>query len=113
MGEAGSGVAGLGQDLTSVLVASETCAVPLTGAVFQVTDGQIQGGTVKFSIGTFTVGPCPYNAIISDLTGSTAVALRGTGHCILPGHPRSESPIPADPSPGGTSTAISWTAVRQ
>ena len=81
------------------------------GAVFQI-EGRIAGMTMDFSFSTPTVAPCPHHAVISANENGVAVALSGTGHCILPGHPQSESSLAQDPPPGGTSKTISWEAVR-
>lgn len=83
------------------------------GAVFQVEDGRIRGASLHFSFSSFLVRPCPHQAVVKTASqAGTAMALRGTGHCVLPGHPRSDSPLPFDPPPGGTSTTLRWEAVR-
>lgn len=82
------------------------------GTVFSIVDGQVLGQQLRFSFESFLVRPCPHRAVIGDVVGGLAGSLDGTGRCILPGHPQSESPIAADPPPGGTSVTLSWEAVR-
>jgi hypothetical protein len=84
---------------------------PDAGLPKVVADGQIRGASLSFSFSNFVVTPCLYHAVISAEDGS-AGGLKGTGRCILPGHPQSESPVEMDPPPGGTSKALSWEAVR-
>ncbi len=69
-----------------------------------VTGGRIRGRAARFSLESFTVKPCPHNAVILEVSGGVAQELRGTGHCVFPGHPQSESPIVAPP-PAGSSTS--------
>jgi len=90
----------------------QTFQQPQASAPLTISNGSIQGRNVKFSWSSPTVSPCPHNAVITGYDGSLAVALSGTGHCILPGHPQSESPIVMDP-PAGTTKTLSWTAARQ
>lgn len=80
-------------------------------AVFTVTDGRIQGRNVQFSLNSPTVSPCPHQVVITGSRDGMATTLSGTGHCILPGHPQSNSPIPLGP-PAGTTKTLSWTAAR-
>lgn len=82
------------------------------GANFVIADGRVAGGSVRFSFSSFFVTPCPHHAVISEVESGVAAALSGTGRCILPGHPRSESPVAEDPPPGGTSKTLSWEATR-
>lgn len=79
---------------------------------FVVTDGRVDGRSVRFSFGTATVAPCPHRAVIAELEGDTPIALTGNGRCFLPGHPLSESSAPAGPPPSGESRTVSWRAVR-
>lgn len=88
------------------------------GQVFQqpssqlfVQDGAIQGNNLSFSFASATVRPCPHSATASGPPGGVAVSLTGTGHCYLPGHPRSESPNVLPP-PGGTTKTVRWEATR-
>jgi hypothetical protein len=81
------------------------------GIQFQIVDGHISGHSVQFSVEEPIVAPCPHRAVISFEAGVPS-ALNGTGRCVLPGHPQSSSPLPLEPPPGGTSTTISWNAVR-
>jgi hypothetical protein len=73
-------------------------------------DGQISGRSLRFD----WIEPgglvCPQHGRIGDLANGVAVALSGTGRCIVPGHPL--SPVPLDPPPGGTSKTLVWEAVR-
>lgn len=82
------------------------------GSAIQVSDGVISGRNLRFSFHTALVRPCPHSAVVSDFQSGVAAALGGTGHCIIPGHPQSDSPLPLDPPPGGTSTTVSWQAWR-
>lgn len=88
------------------------------GQVFQqpsstllLRDGRSHGKSVEFSFESPTVRPCPHRAV-ATVSAGTVVKLSGTGHCVLPGHPQSESPIVLPPPPGGTSTTVSWVAER-
>lgn len=82
------------------------------GTAFDITDGRITGASIRFSFASETVTPCPHHARITALHDGAAVALSGKGRCILPGHPRSESPLQADPPPQGRSRTTLWEAVR-
>jgi hypothetical protein len=86
---------------------SSDAAIPIV-----VAEGRISGRAIRFSWAGPTVNPCPHQATISVIQGDTAVALTGTGHCFVPGHPKSESPIVLDPPPAGTSKILTWQAVR-
>jgi hypothetical protein len=77
-----------------------------------VEDGRISGKSAHFSFSAAIVSPCPHRAVISAVQDGVALALSGTGHCFVPGHPRSESPLELEPPPGGTSTTLSWEAWR-
>lgn len=81
------------------------------GMMFDIAGGRISGKSVRFSFHTPMVRPCPHHAVISQVQGGVAAALRGTGRCILPGHPQSGSMV-LDPPPGGTSTTLRWEAWR-
>lgn len=80
--------------------------------VLQITDGRVRGHSAHFSFHSFVVRPCPHQVVISTDQSGTATALSGTGRCVLPGHPQSESPVDLPPPPGGTSKTLSWQAVR-
>ncbi len=82
------------------------------GVNFVIADGRVTGGSVRFTFSSFFVTPCPHHAVISAVKNGVAAGLSGTGRCILPGHPRSESPVVEDPPPGGTSKTLSWEATR-
>ena len=75
---------------------------------FSVVEGTIRGRSIQFVTG----GPLPSTkrGVISAFDGGVAEALSATGRTIVPGHP--QSPIPAEPPPGGTSKTLSWEAVR-
>jgi hypothetical protein len=79
---------------------------------FFVVDGRIRGNSVYFSFESATVKPCPHQVVITETDGDSVVGLSGTGRCILPGHPQSESPVSLDPPPGGTSKTLNWEASR-
>lgn len=85
---------------------------PGSAAPIQITGGRITGAAIRFDLATPMVIPCPYQAVITAMRDGTAVALSGTGRCLLPGHPQSESPFVLDPPPGGTSKVLTWTATR-
>lgn len=85
---------------------------PDAGLPKAVSNGRITGASVHFSFSNFLITPCPHHAVISEVQDGVAVALSGTGRCVLPGHPQSESPVEADPPPGGTSKTLRWEAVR-
>lgn len=76
-----------------------------------IEDGRISGKSAHFSFSAPIVTPCPHHAVISTVQDGVAVALGGTGHCFVPGHPQSESPLDPD-RPDGTSTTLSWEARR-
>lgn len=80
-------------------------------SAFFVEDGRITGASARFSFASATVRPCPHNAVIAEVSGGVALELSGSGLCFLPNHPRSESPLDLPP-PAGTTTTLSWTAVR-
>jgi hypothetical protein len=76
-----------------------------------IEDGRISGKSAHFSFSAPVVTPCPHHAVISAVQDGVAVALDGTGHCFVPGHPLSKSPLAPD-RPEGTSTTLSWEARR-
>jgi hypothetical protein len=82
------------------------------GTAFQVSDGRINGSSAQFSFHSPPVLPCPHQAVITGVENGIVHRLTGTGHCVVPGHPQSDSPIELDPPPGGTSKTIAWDAVR-
>lgn len=76
-----------------------------------VEDGVIRGRSLNLHL--IAAGgslDCTSHAVVTELDGGTATALRGGGPCIIPGHPKSA--VPLDPPPGGTQTILSWTAER-
>lgn len=78
-----------------------------------VVGGQIRGNSARFSLESFTVKPCPHNVVIAEVAGGVAQELRGTGHCVFPGHPQSTSPIDAPPPAGSSvSNTLSLVVVR-
>jgi hypothetical protein len=81
-------------------------------AALQVTDGSVRGVSAHFSINSMNVRPCPHRVTIAADRQGVGQSLSGTGHCVLPGHPQSESPLALDPPPGGTSVTLVWEAVR-
>jgi hypothetical protein len=74
-----------------------------------IADGQIRGRSVHF-LRAGVMLDCPRYGVISEVEGGVAIAMKGTGRCIVPGHPKSR--VPLDPPPAGTSKALSWHAVR-
>lgn len=79
--------------------------------VLSIANGRIGGRQLEFSFESFIIRPCPHRAVVEVAEG-VAVALHGSGRCILPGHPQSESPLAIDPPPGGTSVTLEWEARR-
>lgn len=82
------------------------------GEVFAIANGRINGNSAHFSFQSPTVKPCPHQVVITDVDNGRVTGLSGTGRCILPGHPQSESPFVQDPPPGGTSKTLNWEASR-
>lgn len=82
------------------------------GVAFQIANGRINGNSAHFSFHSPTVKPCPHQVVITDIDNGRVTGLSGTGRCILPGHPQSESPFVQDPPPGGTSKTLNWEASR-
>ena len=84
------------------------------GAAFglQLFDGRIHGLSLSYSVGNPNVTPCPQHAVVSGIEGGVATAFAGSGRCVIPGHPHSESVVPLDPPPGGTSVTLSFEAWR-
>lgn len=74
-----------------------------------IVEGQIRGRSLRFLRDGFMVD-CPQHGVISEIQGGVANALKGTAHCVVPGHPKSD--VPLDPPPAGTSKTLSWQAVR-
>lgn len=74
-----------------------------------VEEGRIRGRSIRMLLDDIMID-CIYHAVISKVQGGVAMALKGGGECIVPGHPKSE--IPLDPPPAGTSKTLSFTAVR-
>lgn len=72
--------------------------------------GRITGNALRLTTDGFLLD-CELHAVVTDFQGAVAVALRGGGRCIVPGHPRSEVPG-FDPPPAGTEVLRSWIAVR-
>jgi hypothetical protein len=77
-----------------------------------VSDGIIRGRSLSFTMDNFTVNPCPHHAVVSEVENGAAIALHGTGGCVIPGHPHSGSINVIDPPPGGTSRTQSFEAWR-
>lgn len=75
---------------------------------FSVVEGTIRGRSIQFVTG----GPLPSTkrGVISAAAAGVAQVLSATGRTIVPGHP--QSPLPAEPPPGGTSKTLNWEAVR-
>lgn len=85
------------------------------GSFLLISGGRITGGSLHFSFtGSVTVTPCPHHVVVSAIDNGVAVELTGTGRCILPDHPQSESPFTQDPQTdkGGLSKTLRWEAVR-
>jgi hypothetical protein len=89
---------------------------PGLGVPIPIQEGKVTGQTVQLLIGD-PVLSCPIRAVIEEAENGTAVALRGTGRCIIPGHPKSDapegSPLDLDPPPAGTEKIVIWEATRQ
>jgi hypothetical protein len=80
--------------------------VPASGGASSVVivDGVVHGHSISFTWLEDGYLPCPYQAVVSG------DVMSGTGRCIIPGHP--QSPVPANPPPGGTSKTVSFRATR-
>jgi hypothetical protein len=89
---------------------------PGLGLLIPIHEGRVTGSAVKLLIGD-PVLRCPIRAVIEEAENGTAVRLRGTGRCIIPGHPKSDapegSPLDLDPPPRGTEKILVWEATRQ
>lgn len=110
--QSGGSFVGSAKKLSNACTTEGGQAFNQPGTDFVVTDGRVDGRSVRFSFATATVAPCPHRAVIAELDGGTPITLTGNGRCFLPGHPRSESPGPAGPPSRGESRTISWLAVR-
>lgn len=110
--QTGSRFSGSAARTSNTCVTTGGQAFQQPGVMFQVADGRIRGGSAHFSFESPTVAPCPHTVTITSDSQGVARSLSGTGHCVLPGHPQSESPIALDPPPGGTSVTLRWDAVR-
>lgn len=73
-------------------------------------DGRITGRSLRFEWTEAGMLVCPQHGVIADSDNGVAGRLRGTGRCIIPGHPL--SPVPLEPPPAGTSKTLEWEAVR-
>jgi hypothetical protein len=80
--------------------------------IITIADGTIRGQSIHYMLleDSMLILPCPNHGVISQLQGTTASRIKGTGRCIIPGHP--QSPVPLDPPPAGTSKTLSWEAWR-
>jgi hypothetical protein len=91
-------------------------AQPGLGLSIPIHEGRVIGRVVKLLIGD-PVLPCPIRAVVEEAANGTAVSMRGTGRCIIPGHPKSDapegSPLDLDPPPRGTEKIVVWEATRQ
>lgn len=85
---------------------------PGIGLPLTVSDGVIRSRSFHFSLANLTVTPCPMRTVITEQSNGTATAFSGTGRCVLPGHPKSESVVVLPPPPGGTSKTLSFEAWR-
>lgn len=88
---------------------------PGLGVQIPIPEGRIVGRHVELVIGD-PVLPCPIRAVITESAGGTALSMRGTGRCIIPGHPQSDapegSPLDLAPPPAGTEKIVTWEANR-
>jgi hypothetical protein len=77
-----------------------------------IADGTVSGQSIHYTLveHSMVMIPCPNRGVISQLHGTTATRMGGTGRCLVPGHP--QSPVPLDPPPAGTSKTLSWEAWR-
>jgi hypothetical protein len=80
------------------------------GADIAIVDGRIRGRALRFTLVEDGMLACPYSGVIVEDEAGTATRLRGTGRCVVPGHP--QSPVPLDPPPAGTSKTLIWEAWR-
>lgn len=81
---------------------------PVFPPALDIVGGRIDGRHLTFQFGAGPV-PCPYTASVRVARGN-AVALVGTGRCIVPGHP--QSPLPVPPPPTAPTKTIEWIATR-
>lgn len=107
-----------GATFTGQILATANECVTRGGTVFanppvftpdDIKDGKVHGNSISMLIDDQEVA-CIYRAVATDTDGNQAIALKGGGACIVPGQPKSQ--VPLDPPPGGTSTTLSFTAVR-
>lgn len=88
---------------------------PGLGVQIPISEGRVVGRNVHLLIGD-AILPCPVRAIVEEIDGGSAVSMRGTGRCTIPGHPKSDapegSPLDLDPPPKGTEKILRWEATR-
>jgi hypothetical protein len=89
---------------------------PGLGLPIPIHEGRVTGRAVELLIGD-PVLRCPIRAVIEKAENRTAARMRGTGRCVIPGHPKSDapegSPLDLDPPPAGTEKIVVWEATRQ
>jgi hypothetical protein len=110
--QTGASFDGMAEKLTNDCMTDGGQPFTQPGTTFAITDGRVTGGSIHFSFESAMVAPCPHQARITAVDDDAAVALSGRGRCVLPGHPRSQSPIQMEPPPQGSSRTTSWGASR-
>lgn len=88
---------------------------PGLGALIPIPEGRIADRSVRLVVGD-PVLFCPIQARVEEIEAGRAISMRGTGRCIIPGHPKSDapqgSPLDLDPPPAGTEKIVAWVATR-
>ena len=81
---------------------------PVFPPAFEVSDGQFTGRSFRMLFPGGEV-PCPYNGLVAAEAGGVATELRGTGRCLVPGHPQNPLGVPP---PGSPTKTVTWQATR-
>lgn len=88
---------------------------PGLGVSIPIPEGRVTSRTVELVVGDAEV-ICPIHAVIQEVEGGVGQAMRGTGRCWVPGHPKSQapegSPFDLAPPPAGTEKIVVWEATR-
>ena len=81
---------------------------PVFPPAFDVSEGEIMGRSFRMLFPGGEV-PCPYSGSIAAEAGGVATELRGTGLCLVPGHPQNPLGLPP---PGSPTKTVTWQATR-